>query len=143
MDACDHSQVKEKIEHEVKDEAKKAEEAAPKPINSPYQSMFYESHSSYNGKNYVEEHRERVQDSDGNLHVTTRRRLGDRWYESKSITDGEGKTSTKETWHNVPEDQIDQFKQEWADQHQAKYTPIEHDTKEEAEKTQENAIKKD
>ncbi|OHT07826.1 hypothetical protein TRFO_23870 [Tritrichomonas foetus] len=144
LDSQDHSEIKEKIVHEAEEEAHKAEEEAhqraanspkPKPSSkhSPYQSLFYESHSSYNGKNYVEEHRERVQDSDGKVHTTTRRRLGDRWYEATSITDEEGKTSTKETWHNVPEDQIEQFKQEWATQHQTKYAPISHDSSQKPE----------
>ncbi|OHS99548.1 hypothetical protein TRFO_34013 [Tritrichomonas foetus] len=141
LDAQDHSAIKEKIVHEAKEEALKTNDAdhkldenqsqnsksKPSPYHSPYQSLFFESHSSYNGQNYVEEHRERVHDSDGKVHVTTRRRLGDRWYEATSITDEEGKTSTKETWHNVPEDQIEHFKQEWAMQHQSKYAPIAND----------------
>ena len=132
LDALDHSQVKEKIADEVEEDAKKAEAAAPKPKPRPrphpFQSLFYESRSTFDGKNYVEEHRERVTDPEGKVHQTTRRRLGDRWYEAESITDNEGKTSTKETWHNVPEDQIEKFKSEWAEKHDQKYS-LTHDEK--------------
>ena len=144
-DSKDHSEVKEKIKNEVETDAKKAEEAAPKPTPKPkpqpFQSLFYESRSSYDGQNYVEEHREKVTDTDGKVHQTTRRRLGDRWYEAESITGDDGKTSTKETWHNVPEDQIEKFKSEWVEKHNLKYEPkteaIAHDEKKEEEKPKE------
>lgn len=93
---------------------KKEEKKRVSPFRNIY---FYEGHSTYDGKNYVEEHRERVTDSEGKVHISQRRRLGDRWYENESITDSEGKTSTKESWHNVPEDQIEQFKLEWSKHH--------------------------
>ena len=78
--------------------------------------------STYNGKDYVEEHREKITDSNGNVHLITKRRLGDRWYESESKSDESGKITSKEIWHNVPDDAIEQFKLEWAEKHTEKYS---------------------
>lgn len=97
----------------------------PPPQSCPhrvqYTSMYYTSSSNFDGKNFVEEHREKVTDADGSVHQTTRRRLGDRWYEVELNTDKDGKTTSKEQWHNVPEDQIEQFKADWAEKQQSKY----------------------
>ena len=107
----------------------KHEESQPQP--QPKKQLpfyFYQSSSYSNGNDFVEEHRQRTTDNEGKVHVTTRRRLGDRWYEAESVTDENGKTSTKETWHNVPEDKIEQFKEEWSKKHGQKYEPISHET---------------
>ena len=82
-------------------EPKAAAPARKAPV-APRQSYFYRSRSTYNGHDYVEEHRERVSDADGE-HTTLRRRLGDRWYETETHTDKDGKSTSKETWLNVPE----------------------------------------
>ena len=60
-------------------------------------------------------------DDDGSVHTTTRRRLGDRWYEQETHTDKDGKSTSKETWHNVPEESIESFKSEWSAKHGLKY----------------------
>ena len=52
---------------------------------------------------------------DGSVHTVTRRQIGDRWYVHESHSTKDGETSTKETWHNVPEDQMASFKKEWED----------------------------
>jgi hypothetical protein len=78
----------------------------------------FQSRATYNGRDYVEEHRERFTGEDGGIHVRTRRRLGDRWYEIEDHTDADGKKSQRETWHNVGDDQIESFKQEWTERHQ-------------------------
>jgi hypothetical protein len=78
----------------------------------------FQSRSTYNGRDYVEEHRERFTGEDGGVHIRTRRRLGDRWYEVEDHTDADGKKSQRETWHNVGDDQIESFKQEWTERHQ-------------------------
>jgi hypothetical protein len=78
----------------------------------------FQSRATYNGRDYVEEHRERFTGEDGGVHVRTRRRLGDRWYEVEDHTDADGKKSQRETWHNVGDDQIEAFKQEWTERHQ-------------------------
>ena len=101
-------------------------EPAPKAKVAPRQSYFYQSRSTYNGRDYVEEHRERVTDADGE-HTTLRRRLGDRWYETETHTDKDGKSTSKETWHNVPEDGIEEFKQEWEEKHGQKYAAVKND----------------
>ncbi|OHT12814.1 cysteine protease [Tritrichomonas foetus] len=104
----------DKKEDNIPKETKKKQNQNQNPFRNIY---YYEGKSRYDGHNYVEEHRERLTDSEGKVHVTQRRRLGDRWYENESITDEEGKTLTKESWHNVPEDQIENFKLEWGKHH--------------------------
>jgi hypothetical protein len=47
-----------------------------------------------------------------------RRRLGDRWYETETHRDKEGKETERETWHNVADDDIEGFKEEWSRKHQ-------------------------
>jgi hypothetical protein len=47
-----------------------------------------------------------------------RRRLGDRWYENETHRDKEGKETERETWHNVADDEIEGFKEEWSQKHQ-------------------------
>lgn len=127
-DAQDHSETKQKVEKEAREDNNNdtvppppPQQRTPPARRQPYQQYYYQSRSTYDGNNYVEEHREKVTDIDGKVHMTTRRRLGDRWYEAESVTDENGKQSSKETWHNVPEDQIENFKLEWSQQHGNKY----------------------
>ena len=68
----------------------------------------------------VEEHRERVMERDGSVHTVTRRRIGDRWYVHESHSTKDGESTSKETWHNVPEEEIESFKREWEDRHALK-----------------------
>ena len=123
------SETKSEEKGEVKSEGKTEEkstgevEVGKKVRASPRQSYFYQSRSTYDGRDYVEEHRERVTDADGE-HTTLRRRLGDRWYETETHTDKDGKSTSKETWHNVPEDHIEAFKQEWESKHGEKYGSV-------------------
>ena len=125
-DAQDHSETKAKAEAAAKSlyGSDEAPSASPKPSKKApvlRRGYFFESRSSFNGKDYVEEHRERVTDEDGGVHIKTRRRLGDRWYEQETHTDNEGKVSSKETWHNVPSEAIESFKSEWSSKHGLKY----------------------
>ena len=125
-DAQDHSEIKAKAEAAAKslygsDEAPSASSKPSKKAPVLRRGYFFESRSSFNGKDYVEEHRERVTDEDGGVHIKTRRRLGDRWYEQETHTDNEGKVSSKETWHNVSADAIESFKSEWSSKHGLKY----------------------
>ena len=110
-----------------------------------YQKFIYSSHSTYDGQNYVEENRQKITNSDGKVQYKTTRRLGDRWYQSESTTNKDGKVSTKEVWHNVSEDKIDQFKSEWAELHQLNLKnpaqPISH--KEESNEEKEEQIKQE
>ena len=68
-------------------------------------------------RDVIEEHRERMTNEDGSVHVVTRRQIGDRWYLHESHSDKDGATTSKETWHNVSEDAIESFKKEWEDRH--------------------------
>jgi hypothetical protein len=84
--------------------------------HNPWLGRQYVSHTrrTFNGKNYVEEDREKVTESDGQTRIATRRRLGDRWYENETHIDKDGKKTERETWHNVGDEDIEQFKLEWS-----------------------------
>jgi hypothetical protein len=73
--------------------------------------------SMFNGQDYVEEHREKVTESNGETRVATRRRLGDRWHESEVHIDKDGKKTEREVWHNVPNEDADKFNVEWHEKH--------------------------
>jgi hypothetical protein len=73
-----------------------------------------------NGRDYVEEHREKVTGADGETRIATRRRLGDRWYEKEIHVDKDGKKTERETWHNVNDEEIEAFKLEWSEKHEPK-----------------------
>jgi hypothetical protein len=68
----------------------------------------------FNGRDYIEEHREKVTGSDGTTRIATRRRLGARWYENEIQVDKAGEKTERETWHNVSDEDIDSFKAEWS-----------------------------
>ena len=69
---------------------------------------------------YFEEHCEKILDFDGSFHVIERRRLGDSWCEEETIENDDGRVSTKVTWHNVSEDQIDEFMKDWKEEKRKK-----------------------
>jgi hypothetical protein len=80
-----------------------------------YYGRQYISHpgSTFNVQNYVEEHPEKVIESDGETRIAPLRRLGDRWYENEIHIDKDGKKTERETWHNVADGDIEKFKLEW------------------------------
>jgi hypothetical protein len=95
----------------------KPSETTQQPIHQrPMFGRQYISHTktSFNGRDYVEEHREKMTGSDGETRIATRRRLGDRWYENEVVIDKDGKKNERETWHNVGDDDIEAFKLEWS-----------------------------
>ena len=107
-------------EKEVREEQEEQEEPQS-------QSFFFSSSvtrqrgGGADGKSErVEEHRERVMAGDGSVHTVTRRQIGDRWYVHESHSTKDGESSSKETWHNVPEEAIESFKREWEDRHALK-----------------------
>jgi hypothetical protein len=90
------------------------------PVEKPAQRAIQQyqgfgRESGLDGRGYVEEHRERVTGSQGEVRIVTRRRLGDRWYENEVLIDKEGKKTERETWHNVGDDEIEKFKLEWSE----------------------------
>jgi hypothetical protein len=96
----------------------KPSETTPQSIHQrPMFGRQYISHTrtSFNGQDYVEEHREKMTGSDGETRIATRRRLGDRWYENEVVIDKDGKKNERETWHNVGDDDIEAFKLEWSE----------------------------
>jgi hypothetical protein len=54
------------------------------PFGSKYISL---TRSTFDGRDYVEEHQEKVTGVDGQTRIATRRRLGDRWYENEVHVD--------------------------------------------------------
>jgi hypothetical protein len=99
-----------------------------KQVSTPRRYQYFSSRT-FNGSDYVGEHRERVVSSDGEVHVRTRRQLGDRWHEVETHTDREGKNTERETWHNVGDDDIEKFKNEWVTRHPNKESrPVEQST---------------
>jgi hypothetical protein len=92
--------------------------SGPKQAAKPISQYVSHTKSRFNGRDYVEEHREKVIGSDGDTRIATRRRLGDRWCESQVHIDKDGKKTERETWHNVAEDQMDKFNLEWNERHQ-------------------------
>lgn len=62
----------------------------------------------------MEEHRERSVDSTtGKTLESTTRRIGKQWVRIEEETDAEGQKRTKETWHDVAEHEIADFKKKW------------------------------
>jgi hypothetical protein len=102
-----------------KSDAEPAKQAVRQPIISSRQLISH-TRSTFNGRDYVEEHREKVIGSDGETRIGTRRRLGDRWYENEVCIDKEGKRTERETWHNIGDEDIEKFKLEWNEKQSGK-----------------------
>ena len=116
----------EKEEKREKENKEGKEEEEPESRSFFFSSSVTRSESA-NGEGSgigrmerVEEHRERVMERDGSVHTVTRRRIGDRWYVHESHSTKDGESTSKETWHNVPEEEIESFKREWEDRHALK-----------------------
>jgi hypothetical protein len=106
----------------MKSDKQAEQEKQEKPVTTPRRYQYFSSRT-FNGGDYVSEHRERVVSSNGEVHVRSRRQLGDRWHEVETHTDCEGKNTERETWHNVPDEQIEQFKTEWCERHERPANP--------------------
>jgi hypothetical protein len=115
-----HPQQQQEQQQPPADSPRTNEQQQPETPRHPPAVYRYQSSARYNGSEYVEEHRERYVAEDRSVHFRSRRRLGDKWHETEDHTDAEGKTTQREIWHNVPDDQIESFKQEWGDRHQPK-----------------------
>lgn len=102
--------INDNINDQPTDETEKVQQ---KTVSSSSPIYYFESHSRFDGKNLVEERKERKIDSEGKVHQKLKRRLGDQWYETEQIEDKEGHVVNKETWHNVPENEVENFKEEW------------------------------
>ena len=85
--------------------------------NENYKPLIYgRSYSSqrmYNGNEKFEEIREQTNDGE-KTYITKIKRIGNRWVQIDDVIDKEGKKITKETWHNVGENEIDSFENEWS-----------------------------
>ena len=99
------------IDNNNNEEAKEDQKCEEKQTLEPF--YYFESHSKFDGEKIVEEQKTRKTDSEGKIHQTLKRRLGDQWYQTEQIKDENGKTIVKESWHNVSENDVDNFKKEW------------------------------
>ena len=127
-----------KEEHkEENKEDKEDKEVKKEGKVSPF--YYFESKRRFDGQQICEEIREKTIDSEGQIHQKLKRRLGDQWYETEGIEYECGKKSYKETWHNVSEEEVEQFKHEWIskigyeDKTETSETPITQDEQEEQE----------
>jgi hypothetical protein len=80
---------------------------------SQNQVQLSDSQSRFDCQDYIEEHREKITNPNGEIRIVSRRRLGDRWYENEILIDQDGKRTERETWHNVADEDIETFKHEW------------------------------
>ena len=103
-----------KEEKITENSTKKVEKKAPaQKIEKPQywsRSSVFSSHS----RGGIEEIREKTYDSKtGETIESQTRRIGDRWCRIDTTTDKEGVSKSKETWHNVADDEMEHFKKEW------------------------------
>lgn len=113
------------------------------PVNeSPSPFYYFESHSIFDGEKFIEERKERTIDSEGKIHQSLKRRIDDQWYETEQTEDENGQAVNKETWHNVSEDGIEQFKQDWISNSSQKLGLTENDKKEEEKEQKQTETEK-
>ena len=133
-------ETKDHEEDQIKEtsDENKQNHSTPSPI------YYFESHSRFDGEKLIEERKERKIDSEGKVHQTLKRRLGERWYETEQIEDKEGQIENKETWHNVSEEEIEQFKNEWISKSGQNHELTSNsDDEKEKEETKDNQFEKD
>lgn len=97
-------------EHEEKKKGKKDESSKQTETSRTFSSI---KRSFMNGPHMIEEYREKSVGADGEKHEVTTRRLGNKWVQIDTTTDKEGKKTIKEKWHNVSENQEEEFKKKW------------------------------
>ena len=97
-------------EHEGKKKGGKKEEHNETETTKTFSSF---KQSFLNGPHMIEEVRERSMNSKGEKREVTTRRLGNKWVQIESITDKDGNKNTNERWHNVSENQEEEFKKKW------------------------------
>lgn len=103
-------------ENEFKKDLKETQKKIVKKNENYKPQNYYKTFSSqryFNGNEKFEEIREQTSDGD-KTYVSKIKRIGNRWVQVDEIVDKEGKKTTKETWHNVSEDEIDTFENEWS-----------------------------
>jgi hypothetical protein len=114
-----NSALEQRLINAHKSDGKSGKKAPAKGSGKPQVTEYrFESRASWNGKDYVEEDQERYHGVDGEVHSRSRCRLGDRWHDLEDHTGPDGKSLKRETWHNVKNDQIQAFKNEWAQKQQ-------------------------
>jgi len=73
----------------------------------------YSTQSVYRNNEKFEEIREQTIQDD-KTYITKIKRIDNRWVQVDEVIDKDGKKTSKETWHNVGEDEIDSFNDEWS-----------------------------
>lgn len=112
---------KENKESEISKEIKetqqnivKSKEEEKRQLTPNYYYKTYSTTRNYchNGKDKFEEIREQTSDGD-KTYISKIKRIDNRWVQVDEVIDKEGKKTTKETWHNISENEIESFENEW------------------------------
>ena len=99
---------------ENKEENKNKEIKTKEEIKKPeIYSKIYSIKNLIKNNQKFEEIREIITDEDKTYNIKIKR-IGNRWVQIDNIINKEGKKITKETWHNVSEDEINKFEEEWS-----------------------------
>lgn len=143
----------EEEEKESKGEEKEQKEQKHEPKTQYYESSSFSS-SVRNGRDAICEHRTKCYDSrTGKTLETTERHIGDKYFKCEETIDADNQKSSKETWHNVAEEEMQKFKDEWEKRRGEfgfshlgslfgpKQTAIKHDEEKKEEKKEEKGKK--
>jgi hypothetical protein len=96
------------------EESEKSEVQGRAQERRPALRRFFSHSRTYcDGGDVVEERREKVTNSNGESRECTLRRIGDKWYENEVLSDKDGKKTQKESWHNVSENEFEEFQNRW------------------------------
>lgn len=110
---AEESELNVENEEETKQVEEKKKAAHPKK-SAQRQQWCYSKVFSSHSLGGVEEVREKTYDSrTGDTIESQTRRIGDRWCRIDTTTSKDGHNITKETWHNVSDEETDSFKTEW------------------------------
>ncbi|KAH0794024.1 cysteine protease [Histomonas meleagridis] len=101
-------------EEEAEEKQKDAKDKSKPAKSSSYNKYSQIKKSYYDGGNVIEELREKTCDgSSGSVKETTTRRIGNKWCTIEEETNNKGEKTTREKWHNVPENEVEKFKAKW------------------------------
>ncbi|KAH0786151.1 cysteine protease [Histomonas meleagridis] len=102
-------------EPEEQQKGKKTQKKSqPQKASTSYNKYSQIKKSYYDGGNVIEELREKTCDgTSGSVKETTTRRIGNKWCTIEEETNKNGEKTTREKWHNVPENEVDKFKAKW------------------------------
>lgn len=112
--ADQESQLSKEVKETQGKIVKSKEEEEEKSIPNYYYKTYSTTRNySHNGKDKFEEIREQTNDGE-NTYISKIKRIGNRWVQVDEVIDKTGKKTTKETWHNISENEIESFENEWS-----------------------------